>query len=101
VHGDAPDVAPLWNALPGHARLVLNGHDHTLQRMRLRSGLTEYVAGAGGANLYRNRQDSRLAFGRAGLQGALRMVLEPGKATLEFRSASGKLLDRSHARCRA
>lgn len=101
VHGDAPDVAPLWNALRGHARLVLNGHDHTLQRMRLRSGLTEYVAGAGGANLYGNRKDSRLAFGRAGLQGALRMVLEPGRATLEFRSTSGKLLDRSHARCHA
>jgi hypothetical protein len=100
VHGDAPDTAPLWNSLRGHARLVLNGHDHTLQRFRKRDGLTEYVAGAGGSILYRNRRDSRLAFGRAGVTGALRLLLEPGKATLEFRSSSGRLLDRSRATCR-
>jgi hypothetical protein len=100
VHGDAPDTAPLWNALRGHARLVLTGHDHTMQRLRRRNGLTEYVSGAGGATLYRNRRDSRLAFGRSGVAGALRIVLEPGKATLEFRSSSGKLLDRSRATCR-
>jgi hypothetical protein len=101
VHGDAPDTAPLWNALRRHGRLVLNGHDHTLQRFRLRDGLTEYVAGAGGSNLYRNRRDSRLAYGRAGTTGALRMLLERGKATLEFRSSSGRLLDRSRVGCRA
>jgi hypothetical protein len=101
VHGDAPDVAPLWNALRGHARLVLSGHDHTMQRLRRRDGLTEYVSGAGGIQLYRNRKDSRLRFGRSGVRGALRMVLEPGRATLEFRSSSGKLLDRSHATCNA
>lgn len=100
VHGDAPDVAPLWNALRGHARLVLNGHDHTMQRMKKRNGITEYVSGAGGANLYRNRRDSRLAFGRAGVTGALRIVLTPRKATLEFRTSTGRLLDRSHATCR-
>jgi hypothetical protein len=100
VHGDAPDVAPLWNALKGHARLVINGHDHTMQRMKKRSGLTEYVAGTGGANLYRNRRDSRLAWGRSGVTGGLRIVLRPGRATLEFRSSSGKLLDRSHATCK-
>jgi Calcineurin-like phosphoesterase len=100
VHGDSPDTAPLWNALRGHARLVVNGHDHTMQRLRKRNGLTEYVSGAGGIQLYRNRKDSRLRFGRAGVTGALRMVLEPGKATLEFRSSSGKLLDRSRATCR-
>jgi hypothetical protein len=49
VHGDAPDVTPLWNAIRGHARLVLNGHDHVMLRYRPRDGLTEYVAGSGGA----------------------------------------------------
>jgi len=101
VHGDSPDVAPFWRALKGRARLVVNGHDHLLLRYRKRAGLTEYVAGAGGAVLYRQVPDRRLAFARAGVTGALRIVLEPGWARLEFRSATGKVLDRSRARCKS
>jgi hypothetical protein len=101
VHGDAPDVDPFWQALRGHARLVVNGHEHLLQRYRKRAGLTEYVAGAGGAVLYGRRPDSRLAFARSGVSGGLRIVLEPGRARLEFRSASGDRLDVSRATCRA
>jgi hypothetical protein len=101
VHGDEPDVAPLWNALRGHARLVLNGHGHALMRYRRRDGLTEYVAGAGGRVLYSLRPDHRLAFGRSGQTGALRLELRPGTATVEFRAVNGELLDRSRASCRA
>jgi acid phosphatase type 7 len=101
VHGDAPDVAPLWNALRGRARLVLNGHGHVLMRYRRRDGLTEYVAAAGGRILYSLRSDRRLAFGRSHVTGALRLTLTPGKATLEFRAMDGELLDRSRATCRA
>jgi hypothetical protein len=101
VHGDAPDVAPFWRALRGHARLVLNAHDHLLQRFRRRAGITEYVAGAGGAELYPVRRDRRLAFAEADVTGGIRIVLEPGAARLEFRSASGALLDRSRAKCRS
>jgi hypothetical protein len=100
VHGDQPDVAPLWNELRGHARLVLNGHEHTLQRFRTVGGLTEYVAGAGGANLYPLHPDRRLAFSRAGETGALRMTLTRGHARLEFRTVKGKTLDTSQVSCR-
>ena len=100
VHGDAPDVAPLWDAVRGRARLVLTGHEHTLQRFQKRDGLTEYVSGAGGAVLYGLHRDSRLAFGLAGATGALRITLTPGHARLDFRSVDGKLLDRSRASCR-
>ena len=100
VHGDAPDVAPLWNALRGRARLVLTGHDHTMQRYRQRDGLTQYVSGAGGAGLYGLRRDRRLAFARSDVYGALRMALRPGRATLEFRAIDGRVLDRSEATCR-
>jgi hypothetical protein len=99
-HGDAPDMAPVWNALRSHARLVVGGHDHSLQRFRRRGGLTQLVAGAGGSILYSDHADPRLAFARAGKTGALRILLEPGSATLEFRSVSGRLLDRSRASCR-
>jgi acid phosphatase type 7 len=101
VHGDAPDLAPLWNALRGKARLVLNGHGHVMARYRKRDGLTQYVAGTGGHVRYGLRPDSRMAFGRSDLTGALRMELSPGKATLEYRAVNGKLLDRSRATCRA
>lgn len=101
VHGDARDVAPLWNALPGRARLVLTAHDHTMQRFKPRDGLTQYVSGAGGAGLYGLRRDRRLAFARSDVYGALRMVLRPGRATLEFRAVDGRVLDRSEARCQA
>jgi hypothetical protein len=100
VHGDAPDVAPLWDALRGHARLVLNGHDHVMLRYRPRNGLIEYVAGSGGAALYGTRPDSRTAFSRSGVRGALRITLSRGAARLEFRSADGRVLDRSRTRCR-
>ena len=101
VHGDAPDVAPLWNALRGRARLVVNGHDHDMQRFKPRDGLTQYVSGAGGHVRYALRRDSRLAFGRADVDGALRIVLRPGRATLEFRAVDGRVLDRSEAACTA
>ena len=100
IHGDAPDIAPLWNALRGRARLVLGGHEHSLQRLRRRDGLTQLVAGTGGAVHYRLARDPRLAWGRAGTTGALRIALEPGSARIEFRSSSGRVLDRSRATCR-
>ena len=101
VHGDAPDVAPLWNALRGRARLVLTGHEHDMQRFKARDGLTQYVSGAGGHVRYALRRDSRLAFGRGDVNGALRLVLQPGRATLEFRAVGGRVLDRSSAECEA
>jgi hypothetical protein len=99
VHGDSPDMAPLWDELSGHARLVLNGHDHAMMRYRPHNGMTEYVAGSGGATLYETRPDDRLAFSRAGVTGALRLTLAPGSARLEFRSVDGEVLDRSRTRC--
>jgi hypothetical protein len=100
VHGDAPDMAPLWDALRGHARVVLSGHDHVMLRYRPRAGLTEYVAGAGGAFLYGVRPDPSVAFELAGVTGGLRMKLAPRVARFEFRSVDGRVLDRSHVRCR-
>jgi hypothetical protein len=102
VHGDQPDVAPLWNALRGRARLVLNGHDHDSQRLRPRDGITELVAGAGGHGLYPvNRGDSRLVFSDASHYAALRLRLRPGLARYAFVSASGRTLAHGQVRCRA
>ena len=101
-HGDSPDMAPLWRALRGRAQAVLGGHDHDLQRLRPRGGITQYVAGAGGRARYRlNRGDRDLRWGNDSTEGALRIVLEPGRATFQFRAASGRLLDQSSRSCSA
>ena len=100
VHGDSPDTEPLWNALRGHARLILGGHDHLMLRFRRHDGMTQYVAGSGGDTLYGAVPDDRVVFARAGTQGALRMRLARGRARLEFRTIEGRVLDRSDVRCR-
>lgn len=99
-HGDQADVVPLWDALRGRASLVLNGHDHDLQRMRPRDGIVELVAGAGGKSRYPLDADVRRAFGDDGHDGAIRLELRPGSADVRFVSSDGAVLDRSETRCR-
>jgi hypothetical protein len=100
AYGGAPDLNPLWHRLVGNARIVLAGHDHNLQRHRPQRGLTQYVVGAGGRGRYSlHRGDRTLAWGRDDVEGGLRIVLRPGRALLEFRASSGRLLDRSRASC--
>jgi len=99
-HGDQADVAPLWDALRGHAAIVLNGHDHDMQRMRPRDGITEFVSGAGGRSHYGvDRGDGRLAFSDDTSYGALRLVLRPGSAAHAFVAADGRVLDSGTVRC--
>jgi acid phosphatase type 7 len=100
AYGGAPDLNPFWNRLAGHARIVLTGHDHNLQRHRPQRGLAQYVVGAGGRGRYSlHRGNETLAWGRDDVDGALRMVLRPGHALLEFRAPGGRLLDRSRVSC--
>jgi acid phosphatase type 7 len=98
-HGDQPDIAPLWDALRGHAAIVVNGHDHDMQRFRPIDGITELVSGAGGHGLYELKADHRLAFGSDDGYGALRLTLTPGRADLAFVAADGRVLDRSRVNC--
>jgi hypothetical protein len=100
AYGGAADLNPFWTALAGHARIVLNGHDHNLQRHAPQLGMVEYVVGAGGRGRYKlHRGPSTMVWGTDRFDGALRMVLKPGRALLEFRAPSGRLLDRSRATC--
>lgn len=100
LHGDAADVAPLWDTVRGRAALVLNGHDHTSQRLTPVGGTTEYVAGAGGHAPYPlNTADRRLAYGSTGAPTALRLRLRPGRADLAFVRDDGRTVDRDVVRC--
>ncbi|HKP21625.1 MAG TPA: metallophosphoesterase, partial [Thermoleophilaceae bacterium] len=100
AYGGAPDLNPFWNRLAGRARIVLSGHDHNLQRHRPQRGIAQYVVGAGGRGRYGlHREPSTLAWGRDDLNAALRIVLKPGRALLEFRDSRSRVLDRSHVAC--
>jgi acid phosphatase type 7 len=100
-HGDQSDMAPLWNALRGHAAIAVAGHAHDMQRLRPIDGITEFVAGAGGAALYPLRRDDRLAFGDDHTYGALRLQLSPGAAHYAFVAADGRVLDAGTVHCRS
>ena len=99
-HTDQADMAPIWDALRGHATLVLSGHDHNLQRFAPIDELTQYVVGAGGKSHYGLDRDPRLRFGDDQADGALHLALRPGAAALEIVTAEGRILDRSSASCR-
>ena len=100
VHGDYRHVDPLWRALRGHARLVVSGHEHDMQRMRPRNGLVELVDGAGGHSLYGlRRRYPGLAFGNRREFGAIRIGLRPGLARISFVNLTGTVLDRTRVRC--
>jgi hypothetical protein len=100
-HGDAPDTAPLWNALRRRATIVIGGHDHDMQRFKPIDGITQFVSGAGGRSLYEVRSDDpRLAFSDDDLYGALRLFLQPGRADYAFFALGGAVLDEGTIRCR-
>jgi len=100
-HGDAADLQPFWRAVRGRVRLILNGHEHNLQRLRRRAGTTVLISGAGGASPYRfPRRDRRLVFGNDRVGGALKLRLAPGRARYAFISGGGRVLHRGTARCR-
>lgn len=101
VHGDQPDVDPLWRSLRGKAALVVNAHEHDMQRMKPRDGIVEFVTGAGGHGdrYHVVGSDARLAFSDDDHDGALRIRLRPGRARLDFVATDGTVLDSSTVRC--
>ena len=100
-HGDAPDIEPLYAALRGKARLILNGHEHNMQRLALAGGLTELVAGAGGRGLTTiDHSYGKLRFGDDRHYGAVRLRVRPGRANYAFVVPSGRVLNRGVVRCR-
>jgi hypothetical protein len=99
-HGDETSVEPFWRALRGHARIIVNGHEHNMQRLGARRGMIQFVSGAGGKSHYGLDGDyPGVAFGNDEDDGALRLVLEPGRASFAFVATDGRTLDSGTIRC--
>ncbi|HEV7806710.1 MAG TPA: metallophosphoesterase [Solirubrobacteraceae bacterium] len=100
-HGDAKRMAPVWDALRGHAAIVVSGHEHDMQRLHPIDAITPFVSGAGGHSHHDlRRDDPRLAFGDDRRGGALRLRLRRGAAAYAFVSTAGRVLDGGTLRCR-
>lgn len=100
-HGDQSGVEPIWSAMEGKVRLVLNGHEHNMQQLRPRDGVTELISGAGGRSHYKLRADDpRLAWSNDRDYGALRLHLTRGRARYAFIAADGSVLRRGSLGCR-
>ena len=101
-HGDGDaGLQTLWSALSGHAKLVLNGHDHNMQRLDRTQGLVEMVSGAGGEGQYPiDPGYPTLAFGNDTDSGALRLRLGPRRLRYAFIALDGSKLDSGVLRCR-
>ncbi len=99
-HGDQANIEPFWSALEDRAALVVNAHDHNMQRFAPFRGITELIAGAGGHGLYDiPDDDDRPAFTNDTDYGALRLELEPGVARFRFVAADGRTLDEGSVPC--
>jgi acid phosphatase type 7 len=109
-HGSDPAMAPLWRVLfRAGVDVVLNGHEHNYERFaRLsprgvrapRRGIRQFVAGTGGADLY------RLGAGIRGSQrriddrwGVLRLAMRARGYRWAFVGIGGIRLDRGSERC--
>jgi 3',5'-cyclic AMP phosphodiesterase CpdA len=100
-HDDQPDIQPFWDALQGRATLILNGHEHNMQRYVPIAGMTEIVSGAGGHSHYQlDADEPRHAFANDTDYGALRLELRPGSVSFEFMTGDGRVLDSGRVRCR-
>ena len=83
----------LWAALLGKADVVLNGHDHSYQRFKPVSGVTEIVDGTSGHSGQAPGPDPRLVTFFGDIFGALRAELNPHGFGFRFIDDAGRVLD--------
>ena len=99
-HEDAPDLAPLWDALRGHARLVVNGHDHNMQRFRAdRRHHPVRLGRRAGTSATRCAATAAWPSATTATSARCASSWRPGRARMAFVSAGGRILDLSTVRC--
>ncbi len=91
-HGSNADTEPLWDALAdAGAELVINGHSHHYERFGPIRGITEIVAGTGGAGLdgFSNRVLSNSVVRSSAAHGVVKLNLTATGYTGSFVPVAG------------
>lgn len=95
-----PGVQPLINVLQaGHVDLLLAGHAHRYERWAPRTGLTEIVAGTGGAPLSGVGAATTGRVAAFADYGVVKLDLAAGGWTSAFRSITGAVRDTATGTC--
>ena len=106
--GATPAVRPLWRVMQAHGvDLVLTGHAHNYQRFVSRTwrgipsgrGITEIIAGTGGAGVHTLAATPHQAARVNHLFGVVRLGLGRGYWTSRFVTPAGYVFDRSGGTC--
>ena len=98
-----------WTRLySAHAKLVLNGHDHSYSRWQpmnaagavVAGGITEIVDGTGGAWVQpANSSDPRVMKQATGIFGATKLTVTPGTIQFAFTQTNGTVVDSGSVAC--
>lgn len=106
--GATPGVKPLWNVLQKHgADLVVTGHAHNYQRFVAQTpsgavssrGITEIIAGTGGASLQTLSTTTNQAAHLNHTFGVVKLTLNTGGWASQFVSTTGTVVDRASGTC--
>ena len=98
--GDQVDVQPLWDALRGKAVIVLNGHDHDMQRYAPIDGITEFVVARVAMVVTRSRRSTTGTCSRTTRSTANKLTLKPGQARYRYVAVGGQTLDAGTIKCK-
>jgi hypothetical protein len=107
-NGPNPSMRDLYSLLEsGGADVVVNGHDHVYERFAKQAadgrptdrGIREFIAGTGGADLYRFITVAPNSEIRVAQFGVLRLFLHPTSYRWEFTGVQGGLADSGNEPC--
>lgn len=106
-HGDNDFVAALWQKVSGRVVFSLHGHDHHFEALPPLNaagqpdpaGSASFIAGHGGAGLYRAGRKARSDRAHYGHWGFLRLDLEGKSYRWQAVGIDDRVLDQGNGRC--
>jgi len=109
-NSNSPQMRDVWALLEGsRAEVVLSGHDHLYERFARQmsdgradpvNGIRQFIAGTGGAELYRFVRVAPNSEERIMKSGVIRFTLRPAQVDWEFHATDGTIGDRGLDTCR-
>ena len=100
LHGDNPELQPIWAALIGWTAINLVGHSHVYGRLSAIDGTSVIVSGTGGHDARElGDQDHDVEAANTRNPTAVRLVLKQGEAEVAQVDAKGTVIDSTVIPC--